>query len=45
VPRRELAVVWDLAAAINMGSWRGIMVLELGQRHGIQVRMTGSEAG
>jgi hypothetical protein len=37
--------MWDLAAAINVGSRLGIMVLELGQRHGIQVRMTGSEAG
>jgi hypothetical protein len=42
---RELAVIWDLAAAINVGSWRGIMVPGLGQRGGIQVRMTGSEAG
>jgi hypothetical protein len=37
--------MWDLAAAINVGSWLGIMVLELGQPHGIQVRMMGSEAG
>jgi hypothetical protein len=36
VPRGELAVIWDLAAAINVGSWRGITVLEIGQRHGIQ---------
>jgi len=35
VPRGELTVIWDLAAAINMGSWRGIMVLVLGQRPGI----------
>jgi hypothetical protein len=34
VPREELAVIWDLAVAINVGSWRGIMVLELGQRQG-----------
>jgi hypothetical protein len=27
------------------GSWAGIIVLGLRQRHGIQVRMTGSEAG
>jgi hypothetical protein len=40
VPRGELAVIWDLAAAINAGSWRGIMVLELGQQPGIQVRTT-----
>jgi hypothetical protein len=40
VPRRELAVIWDLAAAINVGSWAGVIVLELRQRHGIQVRMT-----
>jgi hypothetical protein len=44
VPCGELAVIWELATAINAGSWRGIMVLELGQQHGIQVRMTGSEA-
>jgi len=37
VPRGELAVIWDLAVAINVGSWRGIMLVELGQRHGIQV--------
>jgi phosphotransferase system HPr-like phosphotransfer protein len=45
VPRGELAVIWDLAAAINAGSRAGIIVLELRQRHEIQVRMTGSEAG
>jgi hypothetical protein len=27
----ELAVIWDLADAINVCSWRVIMVLELGQ--------------
>jgi hypothetical protein len=26
---RELAVIWDLAVASNVSSWRGIMVLEL----------------
>ena len=31
VPRGELAVVWDLAAAINVGWWRH-SVLELGLR-------------
>jgi hypothetical protein len=30
--------MWDLAAAISVGSWPGI-VLGLGQRPGIQVRM------
>lgn len=38
VPRGELAAIWDLKVAINVGSWRGIMVLGLGQRHGTQVR-------
>ena len=38
---RELAVIWDLAAAINVCSWKGIMALELGQRPGTQVRMAG----
>jgi hypothetical protein len=31
VLRGELTVIWDLAAAINVGSWPVIMVLELGQ--------------
>jgi hypothetical protein len=43
VLRGELAAVWDLAVAIDVGSWRGIMVPGLGQRHGIQVRMRGAE--
>jgi hypothetical protein len=44
VPRGELVVVWDLAAAINVG-WCRHTVLELGLRPQIQVRMTSSEAG
>src|SRR5690348_11972064 len=30
VPCGELAVIWDLAVAISVDSWRDIMVLELG---------------
>ena len=35
VPRGELAVIWDLAAAINVGSWRSPWRSNLG-RPGIQ---------
>ena len=38
VPRGGLAVIWDLAAAINVGSWRSPWRSNLG-RPGIQVRM------
>jgi hypothetical protein len=44
VPRGELVVVWDLAAAINVGWWR-IHGARTWAAAGIQVRMTGSEAG
>ena len=35
VPRGELAVIWDLAAAINVGSWRSPWRSNLG-KPGIQ---------
>src|SRR5262245_49835701 len=44
VPQGELAVIWDLAAAINVGSWRSSWCSNLG-RPGLQVSMTDPEAG
>ncbi len=45
MPRGGLAVIWDLAAAINVGSLRSSWCSNLGSGGpGIPVRVTGSEA-
>src|SRR5260370_40658351 len=43
--RQELAVVWDLAAAINGGSWRGSWGSDLGSGRGSRGGGTALEPG